>query len=138
MTIAALQNVNAGIQDVLSGYETLKEQGRPGILPLIRELEALHTRHAAEIASLLGTLGEAVVEGMIQGIVNTASTTLRDWIGSLDADALSFVRRGEEMLLSTYETELESWDDDSGQQERQLLMAQVAEIRSQIAVISIV
>ena len=51
---------------------------------------------------------------------------------------MSFVRRGEEMLLSTYDTELESWDDDSGQQERQLLMAQVAEIRSQIAVISIV
>ena len=78
------------------------------------------------------------MEGMIQGTVNTASTTLREWIGSLDADALSFVRRGEEMLLSTYKTELESWDDGSGRQERQLLMAQVAEIRSQIAVISIV
>ena len=65
MTIAALINVNAGIQEVLSGYETLKEQGGPGILPLARELEALHTRHAAEIAFLLAALGEAIEESMI-------------------------------------------------------------------------
>ncbi len=132
-TIAALHDVNAGIHDVLSGYETLEERAEPEIMGIARELDALHTRHAAEIAARLAAHGEDADDGTIRGTVNKVATTLRDWAGSLDADALSFVRRGEEMLLDTYETALEGWDVGSGPQDRQLLMAQAAEIRDRIA-----
>lgn len=127
--IAALHDVNAGIRDVLSGYETLKDRARPEILDVARGLDAMHRGHAAEIASRLGAHGEDADDATVRGTVNKIATTLRDWTGDLDADALSFVRQGEEMLLGVYEAALEGWDGDTALEDHRLIAKQAAEIR---------
>ncbi len=128
-----LHQVNSGIEDVLSGYETLKERAEAEIMDVARELDTLHRKHAAEIGARLVAYGEGTDDGSIRGTVNQAATTLRDWVGSLDRDALSFVRQGEEMLLGVYDAVLESWDAGKAPEDRAVVAKQAEEVRSRVA-----
>ena len=132
--ITALHQVNSGIQDVLSGYETLKDRAEPEIMDVARDMDALHRRHAGEVVVRLTALGEDTDDATIRGTVNKVATTLRDWVGSLDKDALSFVRQGEEQLLLVYDAALEAWDAGTLPEDRSMVAAQAAEIRSKIAI----
>ena len=131
--ITALHQVNSSIQDVLAGYETLKDRAEPEIMNVARDMDALHRRHAGEIAARLAALGEDTDDATIRGTVNKVATTLRDWVGSLDEDALSFVKQGEEQLLLVYDAALEAWDAGTLPEDRATVAAQASEIRSKIA-----
>ena len=128
--ITALHQVNSGILDVLSGYETLKDRADPEILPTAREMEDLHRRHQSDIAARLRAHGEDTDDGTLRGTVNKVATTLRDWAGSLDRDALSFVRQGEEMLLAVYDAALEAWPAAEAPEDRALVARQADELRA--------
>ena len=128
----ALHQVNSGIQDVLSGFETLKERAEPEIMGVANELDALHRRHAAEIQARLAAMGEDTDDATIRGAVNKAVTTMRDWLGTLDADALSFVRQGEEMLLGVYDAALSAWTGED-EESRRVVAAQADELRARTA-----
>ena len=84
----ALHPANSGIADVLSGFETLKDRADATIMDVVRDLEALHRAHAEAIASRLVAHGEDADDGSLRGTLSEVMTTLRDWAGSLDADAL--------------------------------------------------
>ena len=131
-TKTALHQVNSGIQDVLSGFETLKERAEPEIMGIARDLDALHRRHAAEVQARLAAMGEDTDDATIRGTVNKVATTVRDWVGSLDEDALSFVRQGEEMLLGVYDAALSAWTGEDGE-DRRIVAAQADELRTQVA-----
>ena len=128
-----LHTVNAGIQDVLSGFETLKDRAAPEIMDVARDLDAMHRRHAGEIAARLSALGDGAEDGTLRGTVNKIATSLRDMAGGLDADALSFVRQGEEMLLANYEAALADWPTGAAPEDREMVTRQVEEIRGKIA-----
>ncbi|WP_308917983.1 DUF2383 domain-containing protein [Jannaschia sp. LMIT008] len=130
--VSALHSVNSAINDVLSGYETLKDRAQSEILGIARDLDALHRQHAAAIQARLAAHGEATDDGSVRGTVNKAATTLRDWVGSLDADALSFVRMGEEMLLGVYDSALKNWDAADGPEDRALVAEQHAELDARV------
>ena len=129
----SLHLVNSGIHDVLSGYEALKDRAEPEIMGIARDLEAMHRRHADEIAARLRALGEDTDDGTVRGTVNKVATTLRDWVGSLDADALGFVRQGEELCLKNYDGALDDWDAAAAPEDRAIVQKQADEIRSKIA-----
>ena len=129
----ALHQVNSGIEDVLSGYETLKARAEPEILPVATELDAMHRRHASELRSRLASLGEDTDDGSIRGTVNKAVTTLRDWVTGLDERALSSVRQGEEMLLGVYDAAIEAIPSGEGAAERGMLSTQADELRAKVA-----
>ena len=128
----ALHQINSGIQDVLSGYETLKERAEPAIMGIAQDLDALHRRHASEIQSRLTAHGEGTDDASIRGTVNKIATTMRDWVGSLDENALSFVRQGEEMLLGVYDAALNAWEEVDDEDKR-VVTAQADELRTKIA-----
>ena len=130
--ITALHQVNSGIQDVLSGYETLKNRADPEIMDTAREMDELHRRHASEIAARLRAHGEDTDDSTIRGTVNKVATTLRDWAGGLDKDALSFVRQGEEQLLAVYDAALEAWDAGTAPDDRSVVSSQANELRQRI------
>ncbi|MBM2575200.1 DUF2383 domain-containing protein [Jannaschia sp. Os4] len=127
----ALHQINSGIRDVLSGFETLLQKGAPEIMPVATKLKAMHERHAAEVAAKLAALGEDTDDGSVRGTVNKIATTLRDWAGGLDRDALSFVRQGEEMLLGVYDAALDAWDGDADA--KTTAERQRAELKTEIA-----
>ena len=133
----ALHQVNSGIVDVLSGYETLLARADPDILPVATDLDAMHRRHASELQGRLASLGEDTDDGSIRGTVNKAVTTLRDWVTGLDEQALSSVRQGEEMLLGVYETALEAIPTGEGAAERTMLTTQADELRAKVATLPI-
>ena len=130
-----LHAVNAGIQDVLKGYESLKERAEAEIQGVARDLDAMHRRHAGEIGARLATLGEDADDGTLRGTINQAVTAVRDWVGSLDADALAFVRKGEELCLANYEAALEE-DAVLDPTDRQMIERQAGEIRTKVAALS--
>ena len=127
----ALHQINSGIRDVLSGFETLIEKGAAEIMPIARDLQSMHQRHMGEVTAKLAAAGEATDDGSVRGTVNKVATTLRDWAGGLDADALSFVRQGEEMLLGVYDAALDAWDGDADA--RATAEAQREELRTAVA-----
>ena len=127
----ALHQINSGIRDVLSGFETLLQKASPEIMGTATHLKSLHERHRAEVTAKLAALGEDTDDGSIRGTVNKVATTLRDWAGGLDADALSFVRQGEEQLLAVYDAALEAWDGDADG--RAIAEKQAGELRTEIA-----
>ncbi len=129
----ALHQVNSGVEDVLSGYETLLARAEPEIRPIAADLDAMHRRHAAELHGRLASLGEGTDDGSIRGTLNKAVTTLRDWATGLDERALSTVRRGEEMLLGVYEAALEAIPAGEAAAERAMLAAQADELRAKVA-----
>ena len=131
--LTALHQVNSGIQDVLAGYETLKERASPQIMDVARDMDALHRRHEDEITTRLSALGEDTDDATVRGTVNKIATTLRDWAGGLDEDALSFVKQGEEQLLAVYDAALKAWDGSALTEERAIVARQADEIRSKIA-----
>ena len=131
--ITALHEVNSGIQDVLAGYETLKSRAEPEIMDVARDMDALHRQHGGEIAVRLTAHGEDTDDATVRGTVNKVATTLRDWVGSLDEDALSFVRQGEEQLLAVYDAALEAWDAGTSPEDRAIVARQAGEIRAKIA-----
>ena len=131
--LTALHQVNSGIQDVLAGYETLKERASPQIMDVARDMDALHRRHEDEITTRLSALGEDTDDATVRGTVNKIATTLRDWAGGLDKDALSFVKQGEEQLLAVYDAALKAWDGSALTEERAIVARQADEIRSKIA-----
>ena len=132
VALTGLHQVNSGIQDVLSGYETLKERATPQIMDTAREMEDLHRRHQGEIAERLRAHGEDTDDATVRGTVNKIATTLRDWAGGLDKDALSFVRQGEEQLLAVYDAALEAWDAGTVPDDRSVVERQAGELRSRI------
>ena len=131
--LTGLHQVNSGIQDVLAGYETLKERASPTIMDTARDLESLHQRHAGEIAGCLTKHGEDTDDASLRGTVNKITTTLRDWAGGLDEDALSFVKQGEQQLLAVYDAALEAWDAGTVPDDRAVVAKQADEIRNRIA-----
>ena len=131
--LTALHQVNSGIQDVLAGYETLKERASPQIMDVARDMDALHRRHEDEITTRLSALGEDTDDATVRGTVNKIATTVRDWAGGLDEDALSFVKQGEEQLLAVYDAALKAWDGSALTEERAIVARQADEIRSKIA-----
>ena len=133
VALTGLHQVNSGIQDVLAGYETLKQRAAPTIMDTAREMESLHQRHAGEIASCLTKHGEDTDDATVRGTVNKIATTLRDWAGGLDEDALSFVRQGEEQLLAVYDAALKAWDAGTVAEDRAVVAKQADELRARIA-----
>ena len=133
VALTGLHQVNSGIQDVLAGFETLKERAAPEIMGTARELESLHQRHRGEIAERLRAHGEDTDDGTVRGTVNKIATTLRDWAGGLDHDALSFVRQGEQQLLAVYDAALEAWDAGTLPDDRGVVERQANELRGRIA-----
>lgn len=129
----ALHQINSGIRDVLMGFETLIARGDPEILPVARDLQAMHQRHADAVSARLAALGEATDDASLRGNVNKAVTTLRDWVGGLDADALSFVRRGEEMLVGVYEGAMETWPTGADPESHDLAKDQFKELMAATA-----
>lgn len=129
----ALHQINAGILDVLSGFETLKDRAEAEIMDTVRDLDQMHRDHAGRIAALLAAHGEPTDDGSVRGTVNKVATTLRDWVGSLDADALSFVRQGEEQLLAIYDAALEAWPTGVAPAGRAVAAEQAEEVRAKIA-----
>lgn len=129
----ALHQVNSAILDVRAGYETLIERADPEILDVARGYDAIHLKHQGEIESRLAARGQGNDDGSIRGAVNRAATILRDMFGGLDADALSMLRQGEEMVLGVYDKALEDWDPAEAPEDRALVAAQAEELRSYAA-----
>lgn len=129
---SALHDVQTAIKDVLAGYDTLEERAEPEILPIVRKLKDMHHRHSTDIARHLTDLGEhADDEASIRGSVNKAVVAMRDWVSDLDADALSFVRDGEERLMGIYDDALNDAGDTGDFECRRLLSTQRQQIKAQ-------
>lgn len=128
----ALHQVRTGIEDVLSGYETLEERAEAEILPVVRKLNEMHLRHSAELQSRLDAIGDRAEDGgSIRGAVNKAVVTMRDWVSDLDADALPFIRDGEERLIGIYDDALEKSDGHGDLDSSRLLTTQRQQVREQ-------
>ncbi len=127
-----LHQVNSGIQDVLKGYETLKERAEPAIAGIVDDLDAMHRRHAAEIGARLVAYGENADDATLRGTFNQALTTVRDWVGDMGEDALSFIRTGEQRMLDVYDAALAAWEAHDAPKDREIVVAQADELRGRV------
>jgi hypothetical protein len=130
---SALHQVHTAIQDVLAGYAALKERGKDAILPVARDFEAMHRRHAAEIEALVAERGEECGGESIRSTVNKVAVTLLDWTGSLDAGARPVVGTGEELLLEVYDAALEGWVTKADDEGQEAIARQARDIRAKVA-----
>lgn len=131
--LSALQRVHTGTKDVLAGYETLEDRAEPEIQSVVQDLKSMHQRHASDLERRLASLGEPSDDGKsIQGTVNQATVTLRDWVTTLDEDALSFVRDGEEQLMEIYDKAIQNLSADGDPETGSVLKSQYDEIGSKV------
>lgn len=104
----ALHDVHTATNDVLKGYREMAQRAEPEIQAVIRRLTDMHQRHAAEQEAELVRLRDAGMEdASVQGTVNKVVVVLRDWLSTLDKDALPAVRMGEESVRDEYGKALE-------------------------------
>lgn len=101
--IDALHDIHTATNDVLKGYREMSARAEPEIQSVIRRLTDMHERHAAEqAAELVGLQDAPKDDSSLQGTVNKVVVMLRDWLSSVDRDALPAVRSGEESLRDKY------------------------------------
>ena len=131
----ALHDVNTAIEDILSGYATLVDRADAVILPLVRDLESLHRRHATEIQARLAVIGEDTDDGSVRGVINKMVTTVKDWTSDLDSAVLPTVRNGEELLLSVYDSVIETGGTDVPAADRDMVARQAMEVREKIVML---
>lgn len=125
----ALDQVHTAVKDVLAGYDTLLQRAEPDIRPTVQEFATMHERHASELANRLGQMGDAPDgDASIRGSVNKAAVTIRDWVSTLDENALSFVRDGEERLANIYDDALQDWSPDQDLETSGILNRQWKEV----------
>ena len=130
---SALQQVQTGIKDVLAGYETLADRAEPEILPIVGDLKSMHYRHLADLEARLGRSGQQADDGAsLRGSVNKAVVALRDWMSTLDRNALSFVRDGEERLMSIYDDAIRDLPAAEDPENHRLLTGQKQEIGDRV------
>jgi uncharacterized protein (TIGR02284 family) len=128
---AALSRLTTDIADIIKGYEVMEEKADDELRPVAQRLHALHERHAAELLTAIEDMGGRPEDtGSMMGAVHQAVATGRDWFGALDASAIPKIVSGEERLLSSYDTALES--AGARPDLRKVLVHQRGTIRSQI------
>jgi uncharacterized protein (TIGR02284 family) len=128
---ATLSQLATDIADIIKGYEVMEEKADDELRPVAQRLHALHERHAAELLTAIEDMGGRPEDtGSMMGAVHQAVATGRDWFGALDASAIPQIVSGEERLLSSYDTALES--AGARPDLRKVLVHQRGTIRSQI------
>jgi uncharacterized protein (TIGR02284 family) len=106
--IDTLHDIHTATNDVLQGYREMTARAEPDIQATIRRLTTMHERHASEQSAELVRLRDADKDdSSIQGTVNKAVVILRDWLSTIDRDALPAVRDGEESLRKEYQEALQ-------------------------------
>lgn len=132
--IDALHEVHTATNDVLKGYREMSARAQPEIQMVMRRLTDLHERHAAEQSAELARLRDSGKDdSSVQGTVNKMVVILRDWLASLDRDALPAVRDGEESLREKYDEALSDIEVANHPSVSALLRTQVSQINGEIA-----
>jgi hypothetical protein len=132
--IDALHDIHTATNDVLKGYREMTARAQPDIQMVMHRLTELHARHAAEQSAELAALRDSGSDdSSVQGTVNKVVVILRDWLASLDRDALPAVRDGEESLRDKYDEALGDVRVSDHPSVCALLKAQRAQIDSAIA-----
>ncbi len=132
--IEAMHDVHTATNDVLKGYREMVARAQPDIQTVIRRLTDMHERHAAEQEAELVRLRDTTDDdSSLQGTVNKAVVTVRDWFTDLDRGVLPAVRQGEEALLDEYKDALEDLRAHDNVSVVTLLRTQADSIASEIA-----
>ena len=130
----ALHDVHTATNDVLKGYREMSERAEPDVQTVIRRLNDMHERHAAEQRAELGRLREAGNGDIsVQGTVNKVVVILRDWLSGIDRDVLPAVRDGEESLRKEYVKALQEAEVAGHSSVATLLKTQMDAISGEIA-----
>jgi uncharacterized protein (TIGR02284 family) len=127
-----LTSLHTALIDASNGYEeAMHDAEGKGLTALFREMMALHTQDAAEIATHLITLGEKVDDkGSFMSTVHRAVISVRSLFGGLDESILPGLIDGEERLLSYYDEAIN--DPSIGSFERAILVEQRTVLREAI------
>ncbi len=99
-----LKTLHTHAIDARHGYEeALHDAEGRGMTPLFREMIALHTTNAGELASVLARFGELPDEsGSFMSTVHRTIISLRSLFGGLDASVLPGLVDGEKRNVSAY------------------------------------
>ncbi len=128
-----LHDVHTATNDILEGYDAMLERAEPEIEGIISDAKEMHERHAAEQREHLLRLGEDTEgDASLQGTMNKAVVTARDWVSDLDGDALSSVRKGEEALIDIYDEAIAEWPAGEDPVVSEVLSNQFADINQRI------
>ena len=101
--LSSLAHLHTAITDVVEGLEAMSDQATPELKSVAEGLLAMHRRHAAEIARVLGEEGaEFDPDPSLQGTINEAVVKFRALFGKLDLSALDNVIDGERALIDEY------------------------------------
>ncbi len=131
---AGLHQTLTATNDVLQGYDAMLARAKADIVGVIADLTTMHRRHASALEQRLATLGESGEDDeSLQGTMNAAVVTLRDWITGLDEGSLDAVRRGEKALVDIYDDAMADWSSSDDPETAAVLETQFREINEQVA-----
>ena len=131
---AGLHQTLTATNDVLQGYDTMLARAKAEIVSVIADLTTMHRRHANALEQRLATLDESGDDDeSLQGTMNAAVVTLRDWLTGLDESSLDAVRRGEKALLDIYDDAMTDWSSLDDPETAAVLETQFKEISEQSA-----
>ncbi|PWK52760.1 DUF2383 domain-containing protein [Silicimonas algicola] len=131
---SGLHQTLTATNDVLQGYDTMLPRADAEIAGVIAELTTMHRRHANALEQRLAALGESGEDdGSLQGTMNAAVVTLRDWITGLDESSLDAVLRGEKAVMDIYDDAMTDWSSSDDPETAALLGTQFKEISEQVA-----
>lgn len=107
--IDALADLHTRTVDALAGYEKVVEKAEPEFRPVAQQFRDLHSRHAAQLASLLTSLGASVdADGSFMATINRTVVSLRAFFDEIDEDVMDNIRSGEDHVLRAFESVLAS------------------------------
>ena len=111
----ALQTVVDHLVDVSEGYDTLLKRADAPVRDHVRAVADLHAIHLVELRSALRDAGtKPDMSGTIMGTVHKTVVTLRDTFGELDEDVLAAVERGEDQVVSAYDSAIDTVSSQHG------------------------
>lgn len=128
--IDTLKSLHTALVDSRKGYEeAVEDADAKALTPLFRDMIALRSEHAGQLARVLQGEGETVDDaGSFMAIVHRAVINIRSVITGLDESILPGLIDGEERILGYYDEALEA-----SAAERALLVTQRLAVEQKIA-----
>jgi uncharacterized protein (TIGR02284 family) len=105
-----LKTLHTSAIDARNGYEeALEDAEGKGLTPLFRDMIALHSANAEELAAMLGNAGEQEDDsGSIMSVVHRTIISVRSLFNGLDGSVLPGLIDGEKRNLGKYDDALQA------------------------------
>jgi uncharacterized protein (TIGR02284 family) len=103
--LEALKSLHTSLVDSRNGYdEALKDAGGKGLASLFRDMIAIRTKDADELAACLRALGQTPdVDGSYMSTIHRTVMSIRSIFGGLDESVLPGLIDGEKRTLQYYD-----------------------------------